>query len=255
MIFENKTENIEVHKIKSFDFPYHVHHDAEILICTNGTLEASCNKVTKTLHKGDVMFAFPNDIHPYTKTAEGEGIMIIFNPNISELITSLLNNGKYHNFVSGSSMISAANEMYNCHKNSSCDAVIYGYLHIIVGTVLEKSPHLEKPPDIDTFNSAVRYISLNYTEPLTLKSIAKAVGVSRYHLSRMFADKIDGGFKGYLQILRVERAKDLLKNTDLSIYEVSIKSGFSDQRTFNRVFKNIMDTTPREYRKEESRPV
>ena len=58
-----------------------------------------------------------------------------------------------------------------------------------------------------------------------------------------------GGFKRYLQILRVQKAKNLLSSTDLSVNEVLEQSGFFDQRTFNRVFKAVTDFTPLAYRK------
>lgn len=64
--------------------------------------------------------------------------------------------------------------------------------------------------------------------------------------------KIDGGFKNYLILLRVEKAKNMLKTADANIYEISLESGFSDQRTFNRTFKRITNMTPKSYRKEHS---
>ena len=93
---------------------------------------------------------------------------------------------------------------------------------------------------------------LNYTKKISLKSVASETGVTPCHLSRMFTQKIDGGFKNYLVLLRIEKAKNMLKTTDANIYEISLESGFSDQRTFNRVFKSITGMTPKSYRKKHS---
>ena len=49
-------------------------------------------------------------------------------------------------------------------------------------------------------------------------------------------------------MLRVEHAKNLLRSTDLKINDVIFESGFSDQKTFNRVFKELVNMTPKEYR-------
>lgn len=248
MLFENKGENIVINEIETFDFPYHMHTNIEIMICTEGTLRATCNEQERILRKGDIMISFPNDIHSYTKTSYGKGIMIIFHPNISELISSTLNNGQYSSFVNEEKVISLAWDLLGYSKKSSNFSVIYGYLHIIYGMCLKKTSRKKPALDINTFNSAIRYISLNYTNEISLKILSKNIGVSQCHLSRMFSEKIDGGFKNYLKILRTEKAKNLLKTTGLNIYEVMLESGFSDQRTFNRVFKNMTNMTPREYR-------
>jgi transcriptional regulator GlxA family with amidase domain len=54
----------------------------------------------------------------------------------------------------------------------------------------------------------------------------------------------------YLHTLRVEHAKNLLRQSSRSILEIAYESGFSDQRTFNRVFKQHTDRTPKEYRRQ-----
>ena len=85
---------------------------------------------------------------------------------------------------------------------------------------------------------------------LSFESVARKVGVSSEHLSRLFSEKIAGGFHRYIQLLRVEYAKQLLESSDLSIGEIMTESGFCDQRTFNRVFKSFTNFTPRQYRNE-----
>jgi len=124
MFFENKIRDIEVNKCVSFDFPYHLHNNIEILVCTDGTFNIACNNDERILHSGDVMVAFPGDVHAYRKTDYGEGIMIIFNPNISEIIIFLLSNTKFENFVSEKSVISLAQSMLDSFRNNSNFAII-----------------------------------------------------------------------------------------------------------------------------------
>lgn len=247
MFFENKIRDIEVHKYVSFNFPYHLHNNIEILVCTDGSFNIACNNDERILHSGDVMVAFPGDVHAYRKTDYGEGIMIIFNPNISEIIISLLSNTKFENFVSEKSVISLAQSMLDSFRNNSNFAIIYGYLHTIIGTVL-KNKTKKTNIELTVFNSAIRYIAFNYTNQISLKSISKHIGISQSHLSRIFSQKVEGGFKRYLNLMRVEKAKELLTNTEKSIYEIMQNAGFTDQGTFNRVFKQNINCTPREYR-------
>lgn len=248
MFFENKIRDIEVTKCGSFDFPYHLHNNIEILVCTNGTFDMVCNSENRILYQGDIMIAFPGDIHAYNKTDYGEGIMIIFNPNISEIILSLLANSKYENFVKESSIIPLAQWLLQSYNNHSNFAVIYGYLHTIIGMVLNKSKTTNNRDEINSFNMAIRYIAFNYTSQITLKSISKYVGITQSHLSRILSQKVEGGFKHYLNLMRIEKSKELLTNTEKNIYEIMLDSGFTDQGTFNRVFKKIVGCTPSKYR-------
>ena len=251
MFFENRVENINISEISAFSFPLHLHHNIELTVCTEGALQVYCNGQTKTLHYGDIMVAFPNDVHAYINTEFGKGIMLIFNPNISEVLKNKINDHTYDNFASDNTLIPLLTELYTefMSKNSSF-LMMYGYLHIILDSVLKHLPHStnKQPIEIDLFSKALKYISCNYTNPLTLKALSKYLGVSQYHLSRIFSEKIPGGFCGYIQNLRIEYAKELLENTKLSIYEILLESGFTNQRTFNRVFKNITGLTPSEFR-------
>lgn len=251
MLFEIKNEDIIIYESNSFDFPLHLHTNVEILICIEGVLGCSCNGQERELQKGDIMLCFPNDLHSYIKTKYGKGISIIFKPAISELITSALNAEHYHNFVHCDEVIKLCQTMLDCVKTNNF-MILYGYLHVVLGKVLKKSDSTKPSVSTTTFNSAVQYILLNYTKKISLKSVASEIGVTPCHLSRMFTQKIDGGFKNYLVLLRVEKAKNMLKTTDANIYEISLESGFSDQRTFNRVFKSITGMTPKSYRKKHS---
>lgn len=247
-MFFQTHDRITVSKIESFNYPSHLHNDIEIMICTEGTFGVCCNECEKTLNPGDIMISFPNDIHSYIKTKSGKGIMLIFSHEISEIITSALNNGQYLNFVHDKNVIQIADELYCQNKRHADFSVIYGYLHVIFGMVLKKTNGKKPSFSASSFHSAIRYVSLNYTKRITLQNVAKTVGVSQCHLSRMFSEKIEGGFKNYLNTLRVEKAKNLLKSTELNIYEIFLESGFCDQKTFNRVFKTMTAMTPKEYR-------
>ena len=174
--------------------------------------------------------------------------MIIFNPNISNVISELISNVEYENFIKEKHIIPLAEDMLYHYNNHSNFTIVYGYLHTIVGMCIKKSETQKKRYEMSTLHSVIRYIAFNYTNQITLKSVSKYIGISQSHLSRIFSQKIDGGFKHYVNLLRVEKAKDLLKNTNNNISEIMFESGFVDQGTFNRVFKQNTSCTPREYR-------
>jgi len=246
MFFQIHNETI-VAPGASFDFPIHTHDSIEIMICTEGTLKVSCNNEERILKKDEIMIAFPNDIHSYSKTEFGKRIMIIIRSDFSEVVTSSLNSAYYSNFIKSNEAVSVAKKLVEVKKNQNALA-IYGYIHILLGYILKKTDK-KNYYNLSTFNRAIKYISQNYTRHITLKEVSNKTGVTQSHLSRIFSEKINGGFSKYLRILRVEKAKSLLKNTNMNIYEIMFESGFSDQSTFNRVFKSVTKMTPKEYKR------
>lgn len=248
MLFECRMNDIEVFRCISFDFPYHLHNHVEILVCTDGALDVTCNDQNRTLYRGDLMIAFPGDVHSYHKTEHGKGIIIIFKPDISGLISDSIMHCVYENFVTRREAIALAEDLL---KNSAGNfMVLYGYLHAIIGMILKKTEETVNNPHRGTFHAVVEYVAFHYTEPISLKSIARHLGISQSYVSRLFSEKIEGGFKQYLNLLRVEKEKTLLNTTDLSICEIMYASGFSDQCTFNRVFLQRENCSPRAYRKQ-----
>lgn len=97
-------------------------------------------------------------------------------------------------------------------------------------------------------NRVMEYISKNYAEDITLDSIARVAGFSKYYFSRLFTKYTGTPFSQYLLHKRITVAAQLLCNTQLSIVQVSMQSGFSSLSTFNRTFKEAHGCTPTEYR-------
>ncbi|MCX7594087.1 MAG: AraC family transcriptional regulator [Fischerella sp.] len=94
------------------------------------------------------------------------------------------------------------------------------------------------------------YIIDHLAEDLLLGSMAREVGMSRYHFARLF--KQSTGLSPYQYVIhcRIERAKMLLLQTKLKISEVASMVGFADQSQFTRHFKRLLGVTPKEIRKQ-----
>ena len=95
----------------------------------------------------------------------------------------------------------------------------------------------------------VNYIASHFKEPLTLTSMAEALYLSPYVLSREFSGTFHSSFNGYLNEIRLNYAVNLLLYTDRSVTDIWLESGFESQRTFNRVFREKYHMSPRVYRK------
>jgi AraC-like DNA-binding protein len=101
---------------------------------------------------------------------------------------------------------------------------------------------------IEKFNAVLDYIDNHYMEDITLETVAKSAGFSKYHFTRLFKQYTETTFYDYLCYKRIKIAQDLLSRPELSITDIAYRSGFSTLSTFNRIFKKLIKCTPTEYR-------
>lgn len=96
--------------------------------------------------------------------------------------------------------------------------------------------------------NALRYMEEHYAERLTLSDVADHVYVSQWHLSKLIARNTQQSFSDILNGIRIEKAKQLLKDPSLKIWEISESVGFSDVTHFSRIFKKQEGMSANEYR-------
>jgi transcriptional regulator GlxA family with amidase domain len=89
----------------------------------------------------------------------------------------------------------------------------------------------------------------DYAQDLDLATVARAVGVSKYHFLRMFAQEYGQTPAQYLARRRVERAQDLLRATNLTVTEVCMLVGYSSLGSFSTKFRELVGETPSRYQK------
>ena len=125
-----------------------------------------------------------------------------------------------------------------------------GYLYIFMAHLMKEAR--EAMPNVGSSSSqyvlaAIKYIQFNYSHDISVDDIAKAVGVSRSHLYRVFMSNVGQSPIDYLTSYRISEACSLLKNSSLSIAEIAVSVGFFDQFYFSRVFKKVKGVPPSKY--------
>lgn len=111
----------------------------------------------------------------------------------------------------------------------------------------------EEQPVLDTplyrkMSEVARYINDHYPEPLPLTWLAEHFHMSPSYLSRMFRQATGFALNEYINIIRVREAERLLKETSLSVLEISLAAGFNNFSHFGKTFKRHAKMSPREYR-------
>ena len=93
------------------------------------------------------------------------------------------------------------------------------------------------------------YVAENYANiNLSVASIAEHFGVHPVYLSRLFKAQIGEGLLDYITAFRIERAKEILRDSRLTIEEAAARVGYTNARTFSRAFKKVTGMTPGKFR-------
>ena len=93
------------------------------------------------------------------------------------------------------------------------------------------------------------YLEAHYEERITLEGLAKQFYINKFYLTKLFKQTYGVTVNSYLMQIRITRAKQLLRFTDLSIELIGEKCGISDPNYFSRAFKKMEGLTPGRYRR------
>jgi len=97
-------------------------------------------------------------------------------------------------------------------------------------------------------NEMKEYIAANYQDGITLSEMARKFNLSSGHLSNLFHEETGESFSDYLNMIRLNKAKELLKTTDDKIYQIADQLGFNDAYYFSSWFKKLVGASPTTYR-------
>ena len=102
-------------------------------------------------------------------------------------------------------------------------------------------------------NNIIEYINFNYYLDLSISNLANIINVSKSHFHKLFREATGTSPLQYINRVRIEHAKTILKKTDASILEVAFAVGFEDARYFSRLFKKHTGVSPNKYRQAHGR--
>jgi AraC-like DNA-binding protein len=114
---------------------------------------------------------------------------------------------------------------------------------------LLKTPQASRPRKaIRTYESICLYVQENFQTPLTRETVAEHFGLAPNHVSRIFRKEGLMGFNDYVNLVRMNRAKFMLRSYSMNLKEIAANCGYSDTAYFCRVFKRLCKATPTQYR-------
>lgn len=257
-VYEEKKENLHLRMKVSRHASPHLHNSIEFIYVTEGTLELGMGQELFHMEEGDFAVIFPDVIHHYQVFSSGinKACYLWAQPSLGEQFASTMQKYCPVDPVIKNNRVSPdiANALRCLRENQKLEKqdfiVEQAYVQILLArsipcfTLTEK----ENVESNDIIYQTVSYIAKHYKEEISLETMAKDLGISKYALSRVFSGTFHCNFKQYLNEQRLNYVSVHLECTDKSITNICLDAGFESPRTFNRVFREKYKMTPREYR-------
>ena len=103
--------------------------------------------------------------------------------------------------------------------------------------------------DMSVISDAISYIDKNYAEQLRVKDVAESCNMSETNLRRIFSAYMGLAPLEYFNLIRINKACELIKSTMLSMEDIAMKVGYLQMSTFNRNFKKIIGDSPYKWKR------
>lgn len=264
---------IEKHT-RFFPVKEHYHNFIEIMYVLNGEIRQKIKGKDILLKKGELMFLNQHVSHEIATTTE-EDIMInfIIKPEFFDHIISLIDDenrlskfllfsiynkakrGEYLCFhVSEVSRIQSTLEeiIEEMYGNSPIKNVriqfLMGLLVIdLINNIPRAESYLEEGYDEELLMKILKYIEENYSN-ISLKEISLELKQPNYKISKFLKEVTGKTFQELLLERRLDKVKDLLKNTDFAISEIIRDVGYENTTHFYKIFKEKTEMSPKEFR-------
>ena len=262
-------ENIDFYRTPCFwiydspeykEYPMHWHNAVEILMPTENIFPVICGETEYILKEDDILIIPPGELHNL-KAQRGRRIIMLCdnamlegNPALSELNT-FFSQPVWINSNYDSTFISELNDivmdMVKIFDSAPpfCETLLFQRIVKLLLKIAEYGTGTQKDADIssDIMLRIKKYTDSFFENPITLDSLAEALGYSKYHISRILNSN-GVSFNEMLNARRIKAAETMLRDNNSAVTQIAFNAGFTSITTFNRVFRKIKGCTPSEFR-------
>lgn len=187
-----------------------------------------------------------NDLLGYVLFSEGNKLEIVKSRALE--LSALLSRAAIEGGAATDSILKINNQfLKNLQQITDLEILCYK-LQETVEVFVESMFNYIPTKNNELIKRAIQYISKNYASNVTLEDVASHVHLNPAYFSTIFKQSSGSSFKEYLNMVRIEESKRLLSNTDYSIIDIAVATGFEDQSYFSKVFKKYTGLTPKQYR-------
>ena len=187
-----------------------------------------------------------NDLLGYVLFSEGNNLDVVKSRAIE--LSSLLSRAAIEGGAATDTILKINNMfLKSAQQINSLEELCYK-LQELVEVFTESMFNYTPTKNNEIIKKAMSYISDNFASNITLDDVARHVHLNPAYFSSIFKQSCGSSFKEYLNMVRIEESKRLLANTDYSVVDIAVATGFMDQSYFSKVFKKYTGLTPKQYR-------
>lgn len=253
-------------------FESHWHEHIEFLYFLKGRAVVQCNSVPIDAEAGDLIVINSNELHSGESKSEDLVYYAII-IDVAVLHSAFVDSceTKYikpieKNLILFENKVKADKNMTNCInsimdenrlKETGYELAVKSHIYMLVvmllrnhvKRILSKTEYNVRLKNLERFKVIFRHIHDDFAEDLSINAFSRLVNISSFHFCRLFKELTGKTFSEYVNEVRISKAEEMLAESDLSISEIAINSGFNDINYFSRVFKQYRKIPPKEYRK------
>lgn len=209
----------------------------DLIFFLDGQAEYVVNDKTYNLSKGDVMLIKPNSIRHAKTTRMHIACIDFFTNGIDINLPTVFHIDNLAPYVDLLNQFNTEWLKQTGEYKLKCKILLY----TILAKLTEDQCNLRTNPIIENIK---QFITDNYNKELTLSSIADHVKLNPVYCGALFKKEENCTIPQYINIIRINAATSLLKNSYLSVGDVAFEVGFNDIYYFSKLFKKITGVTP-----------
>ncbi len=251
----------------SFRMPPHWHNEIEIIYCISGSFKTRINDIEYSVEAGQAVFVNSLDIHEYYQAVPDTEILLLeigpllIKQNFEKLsertfiqtVLDIDNNETSDLLRLFDIIIGEIESRLSAEAEWNIRGCLYSLSSLMLRSLMceDSQYHKQKKQKTEAMQkvcNAISYVQENYFRDITVEKISKMFGYEKSNFCKVFKSATHMTFHKYLNHARINMACLFLKEINEPVASIAEKTGFRETKTFCRVFKEIVNMTPTEFR-------
>lgn len=278
--YDDMSENNLFVKIKKAEYTTrglildkHWHEQIQLFYFTQGNAIVRCNSKKFEVSSNDLVIINSKELHYIENNCDDLELYVIkidltflYSNKLDAIQTQFLT-PLSQNLILFKNMIKNDAAVLKCvdlivaeylNKKIGFEMAIKGQVYILIALLLRK--HIEKNcaknefqnrrEVLQRFREVIDYIDRNFTEQIDLRKLSGIAQISTGYFCRLFKEIAGISAVDYISALRINKAVELIKDSNQNMIEIAMNCGFNDSNYFSRVFKKYQKVSPTELRRQ-----
>lgn len=249
---------------RNFNWLLHMHKAFEFALVLEGEVSAVVGQNQYTVKAGESLLIMPFQVHAYTPDADALFFISVFSGNYVPEFAKIAADREpccalfrpspesssfiCHSVGLDKAVPTPAQKQVRQHLGNPPPLFLSAYLYTVCAEFEKTAVWQEKEQNSELIYRILSYIEKNYTEDISLATLADSLSYEYHYLSRLFHETLKVPFRTLVNQYRCELAKEKLLTTEEPIASIAMNCGFQSIRSFNRSFSDFSGVSPSVFR-------